>query len=111
MLKLKIAFVLVVFFSLLFLVLDPVAANSVRSGFEWKYSDPETQGLSVKGLESAWDLLEKRNTRGFLVIRNDFIVFERYTDGYDKHRRHYTASVQKNKSGSGFSHRTFCGDF
>jgi CubicO group peptidase (beta-lactamase class C family) len=99
LLKLKIAHILAIFFSLLSITSIPVLADTVRQRFVWKYADPATQGLSVNGLESAWDVLEERNTRAFLVIRNDFIVFERYANGYNKNRRHYSASLAKSLVG------------
>jgi CubicO group peptidase (beta-lactamase class C family) len=99
LLKLKIAHILAIFFSLLSITSIPVLADTVRQRFVWKYADPATQGLSVNGLESAWDVLEERNTRAFLVIRNDFIVFERYGNGYNKNRRHYSASLAKSLVG------------
>jgi CubicO group peptidase (beta-lactamase class C family) len=99
LLKLKIAHILAIFFSLLSITSIPVLADTVKQHFVWKYTDPATQGLSVNGLESAWDVLEERNTRAFLVIRNDFIVFERYANGYNKNRRHYSASLAKSLVG------------
>lgn len=99
MLHLKIVYSLAIFFSLLFVASAAVFADTGRAGFVWQYADPESQGLSVNGLESTWNILEKRNTRALLVIRNDFIVFERYANGYNKDRRHYTASLAKSLVG------------
>ena len=51
--------------------------------------------MSTGKLERAWRLLKNRRTNGLLIIRNDSIIFERYSNGYDKSRPHYTASLAK----------------
>ena len=75
-----------------------VATTSAPGGAErwdWKTASPESRGMDPKALETAWAGLKERGTTALLVIRHDRIVFERYADGYDRHKPHYTASMAK----------------
>ena len=65
------------------------------SAFEWQTSTPESQGLSRAKLLALKDDLVSRDTRAFLVIRRDRIVFEWYAPDHGRDRRHYTASMAK----------------
>jgi CubicO group peptidase (beta-lactamase class C family) len=56
---------------------------------------PQTQGMSQERLDALKDELAKRNTRAFLVIRNDKIVYEWYADGNDVSKKQGTASLAK----------------
>lgn len=69
-------------------------APGVRE-WNWRAASPESQGMISAELEAAWADLKNRNTAAFLVIRNDRIVFERFTAGYSRTRPHYTASMAK----------------
>ncbi len=66
-----------------------------NSTWRWKTAEPESQGMSPDGLESAWAGLKARRTNAFVVIRHDRIVFERYAAGFNRSRVHYTASMAK----------------
>lgn len=79
----------------LFFIVVCLVAPKDLNGFQWKNSLPEQQGMSTGELERAWRLLKNRRTNGLLIIRNDSIVFERYSKGYDKSRKQYTASLTK----------------
>lgn len=63
--------------------------------FEWQTATPESQGMSLKKLDSLKDSLAARNTKALLVIRNDRIVYEWYADGHGAAKTHYTASMAK----------------
>lgn len=63
--------------------------------FIWQTASPQSQGLSLEGLESLRDILAARRTRSLLIVRNDRIVFEWYAPAFAPHRRHYTASLAK----------------
>lgn len=72
-----------------------VVAFCSEAQFEWKTSEPENQGLSVKELSNLKNSLAARNTKALLVIRNDRIVCEWYANGHGLHKKHYTASLAK----------------
>lgn len=63
--------------------------------FRWKSDTPESQGMSSEKLHQLARELQARNTRGFLVIRNDTLVYEWYADGHSREKKHYTASMAK----------------
>ena len=62
-------------------------------GFTWQKATPESQGMSSEKLQALQEDLAKRNTRNFLVIRNDKIVMEWYADGRTASDKHSTASL------------------
>lgn len=63
--------------------------------FEWQEATPESQGISSRKLELLKESLASRNTKAFLVIRNDQIVYEWYAAGHGATKAHYTASMAK----------------
>ncbi len=63
--------------------------------FEWKTAAAESQGMSSAKLQALERRLIERNTKAFLVIRNDRIVHEWYGAGHGRRSRHYTASMAK----------------
>ncbi len=71
------------------------SAGAAAASFDWESATPESQGLSKAKLLALQEALEGRGTRGFLVIRNDRIVFEWYAPGHGRDRPHYTASMAK----------------
>jgi CubicO group peptidase (beta-lactamase class C family) len=64
-------------------------------GFEWQEVRPEEVGLSSAKLQALQEELARRNTKAFLVVRNDKIAFEWYAGDHGPDRRHYTASLAK----------------
>lgn len=65
------------------------------AGFEWQIASPESQGMSAEGLETMREALAARNTKAFLVVRNDRIVYEWYSANHSATKKHYTASMAK----------------
>src|SRR5262245_12138700 len=63
--------------------------------FEWRIDTPESQGMSKAKLEALKDILAARQTKAFLVIRNDKIVFEWYSPDHGVSKKHGTASLAK----------------
>jgi len=64
--------------------------------FEWKYTQPENQGMSSEKLDELVKDLAERGTKKLLVIRNDEIVCSYFAQGHeDSVSRHYTASLAK----------------
>jgi CubicO group peptidase (beta-lactamase class C family) len=70
-----------------------------ESSPEWATATPESQGLLPDKLDAMWNDLRERKTAALLVIRNDRIAYERYADGFSRHKPHYTASVAKSLVG------------
>ena len=66
-----------------------------QEGFEWEKAPPEKAGMSLQKLDSAKDVLAKKGTKTFLVIKNDKIVYEWYASGFGPEKQHYTASLAK----------------
>lgn len=67
--------------------------------FVWQTAKPENQGMSHDKLSAQWEVLKENNTRVFLVIRSNKIVFEGYHEGWNGDRPHYTASAAKSVVG------------
>ena len=65
------------------------------SGFEWSTTAPESQGMSSARLDALCSDLAERNTKAFLVVRNDRIVYEWYAADHGAEKPHYTASLAK----------------
>lgn len=81
---------------LLFCALPLLSAGAaLPAGSDWPTASPESQGFDSKKLESLWSELAKRNTHALFVVRNDQIVFERYTADYSRTKPHGTASLAK----------------
>lgn len=70
-------------------------AAGEREDFGWQEAAPETQGMSSRRLDEATDVLARKGTKTFLVIRNDRIVREWYAPGFSPAEKHYTASMAK----------------
>ncbi len=66
-----------------------------QGGFEWQKVSPEAEGMSSQKLDAARDVLSKKGTKTFLVVRNDKIVYEWYAPDFGPEKRHYTASLAK----------------
>jgi len=80
---------------IMLLALSATSASGGEGRWAWETASPESQGMHPKALESAWSELKERQTTALLVIRHDRIVFERYADGFERHKPHYTASMAK----------------
>lgn len=88
---------------------DPLAGPVARSfapgpsggkirftaNLDWPAASPQSQGFDAAKLDELWAGLTHRGTHGFLVIRHDRVVFERYTAGYGRAKPHGTASLAK----------------
>jgi CubicO group peptidase (beta-lactamase class C family) len=70
-------------------------ASEAAAPFAWQTATPESQGLSGPKLDALRDALAARKTTGFLVVRNDRIVYEWYADGQGPVKPHGTASLAK----------------
>lgn len=70
-------------------------AAAIPAAFEWTEAVPESQGLASARLDALWNDLQASQTTALLVVRNDRIVFERYADGWNASKPHYTASMAK----------------
>jgi len=81
-------------------VLTIAAAFAITVGvrgeeFQWNEATPASQGMSAQKLENLKDVLIQRRTKALLVIRNDKIVCEWYSDNHGPDKQHYTASMAK----------------
>jgi CubicO group peptidase (beta-lactamase class C family) len=81
--------------SLLIVICFFQCASAGQESFEWEKALPETQGMSLQKLDAAKDVLAKKGTKTFLVIRNDKIVYEWYSSDFGPGKKHYTASMAK----------------
>ncbi|MFC1633540.1 serine hydrolase [Planctomycetota bacterium] len=70
-------------------------ASAGQGSFEWDKALPETEGMSSQKLDAARDVLSKKGTKTFLVIKNDKIVYEWYAPDFGPEKKHYTASMAK----------------
>src|SRR6266705_865266 len=74
---------------------SPSADCPSREQFQWQTATPESQGLSSARLETIREWLASRQTKAFLVIRNDKIVYEWYADDHGPTKPHGTDSLAK----------------
>lgn len=72
-----------------------VTSDSTVEHFQWKTSTPAEQKISNEKLNSALDVIKEHSTAGVLVIRNDHIVLEWYSEKLGPNKKHYTASMAK----------------
>ncbi len=63
--------------------------------FEWGTATPESQGMDGARLEAMQRELAERDTKAFLVIRHDRLVWEWYAPDFSAGTPHYTASMAK----------------
>ncbi len=77
-----------------YLALTASALAQTPTSFEWSQATPESQGISTAKLTALKDAIADR-TKALLVIRNDKIVFEWYSEGRTARDKHYTASMAK----------------
>jgi len=84
------------FFLLLSCRLDISGIDLPSDDCFWRFSSPEAQGLNSKTLNKAFDEAEQS---GFLdcllIIKNGYIVAEKYYNGYNKSKAHNVKSVSK----------------
>lgn len=73
--------------------------NTPPSAYTWPEVPIDKSGLDPQKLEAWWKLLKKNNTNSIFVMHKDKIVFERYANGFDRHKPHYTASMAKALTG------------
>ena len=72
--------------------------SSDRNISDWKTATPQSQGLDnliLLNLDSKIRAGDYGEVHSLLVIRNGFLVFERYYRGYDVNRKHIIYSVTK----------------
>jgi len=69
--------------------------KEMEGRFVWQTASPESQGMSSSKLNAMCDILADRDSKSFLVIRNDKIVYEWYAPGHGQKKCHYTASLAK----------------
>jgi len=58
-------------------------------------ASPVEHHLDAQKLEAAWAALAARDSKTFLVVCSDKIVFERYGEDWHADKRHYSASLAK----------------
>ena len=81
--------------SLLIITCFSDCAWAGQGDFEWEKASPEAEGMSSQKLDAARDILSKKGTKTFLVIRNDRIIYEWYAPDFGPEKKHYTASMAK----------------
>jgi CubicO group peptidase (beta-lactamase class C family) len=70
-------------------------ASKSTKAFEWVVDPPEAHGFSRARLDALRDDLASRNTKIFLLIRDDRIIYEWYAPDFSASKPHYTASMAK----------------
>lgn len=69
--------------------------NRTAPTFDWQTATPESQGMSSARLDALKEVLAAHQTKAFLVIRNDKIVYEWYSPDHGATKKHGTASLAK----------------
>jgi CubicO group peptidase (beta-lactamase class C family) len=93
----KVTFFYIILISFLFFnqcEKDPMGIKPFT--FNWPISTPEQQGFNTQILDSAF--IQAKNegfVDGLLVLRNGYLVVEKYFNGYDKFTPHNVMSVSK----------------
>jgi CubicO group peptidase (beta-lactamase class C family) len=76
-----------------------VSAGATADEPPWLTAPPESKGFDKAKLDAARDVLAARNTKNFLVIRQNRIVYEWYAGDAGPDKPHYTASLAKALAG------------
>ena len=76
-----------------------VCAAATPPAWDWPIATPESQGMSSARLEAIKARLAEKQTRAFLVVRNDHIVYEWYAPSNTVATRQGTASLAKALAG------------
>ena len=72
-----------------------LGASKSTVPFEWQTATPESHGMAKEKLDALKDVLAARQTKAFLVIRNDRVVYEWYAPDHSAAKTHGTASLAK----------------
>lgn len=64
-------------------------------GFEWEVARPESAGLSGAKLDALRESLAAHNTKGFLLVKDDRIVYEWYASDNSATKKYGAASMSK----------------
>jgi len=68
----------------------------IYSSYNWETSSPEAQGMNSQSLSFAFEEANNKEfVDGLLVIRNGYIVAEKYYNGFDSNIPHNIMSVSK----------------
>jgi CubicO group peptidase (beta-lactamase class C family) len=67
----------------------------VSQTFDWQSASPQSQSMSMTALDALKDRLAAANTKAFLVVRNDRLIYEWYSPDHSAPTKHYTASMAK----------------
>jgi CubicO group peptidase (beta-lactamase class C family) len=82
------------FLSMMVMALAMAGSRSAAS-FEWETAPPESVGLSTAKLETLRDSLAAHNTKGFLLVHDDKVVYEWYAEGNSARTKFGAASMSK----------------
>lgn len=63
--------------------------------FTWAAASPQSRGLDARKLDALCGDLAARNTKAFLLLRHDRVVYEWYAPDHGPTKPHYTASLAK----------------
>jgi CubicO group peptidase (beta-lactamase class C family) len=63
--------------------------------FHWKTSKPDEQNVSNEKVNHALEIIKGHSTAGMMIIKNDHIILEWYSDQLGVDQKHYTASMAK----------------
>ena len=66
-----------------------------QSQFDLPVADPESLHIDSRLLQEHADELFRRDTKAYMIVYNDKIVYERYSPDFDRFKTHYTASAAK----------------
>ena len=71
-------------------------ATDPSVAYDWAFSTPEAQGLNPQRLSDAFNQAGQLGfVHSLLIVRNGFLVAERYFNGYDANDAHNVRSVSK----------------
>jgi CubicO group peptidase (beta-lactamase class C family) len=64
---------------------------------EWRTAEPALVGMDTEKLSNLKNIIKSqyKNINGIVVVRNGYIAFEKYYNGYGPHDAHNVASVTK----------------
>jgi CubicO group peptidase (beta-lactamase class C family) len=76
---------------------QPAEREALWPTEEWQTSTPEEQGMDADKLNEMMEMIDGRGVAidSVLVIRNGYIVFEQYRNGYEQMSSHHIQSVTK----------------
>lgn len=62
---------------------------------DWQAMSPDSLGWNAEALQNVLDFVASKNSHGFMIIKDGYVVVEKYWNGWDKDTQYPVASAGK----------------